>query len=132
PTGCNETRTANRRTVVKAPGIRNRPIQGEEVTQAASKPPTHGIGRHVMSSCTNSLGDSGDGEVGGRQPEKDDVDRVTMGLESGEPSGERLAGERRLESKALALILEFVQPAQHDSPGVKRDVVWSECRQPLR
>ena len=85
-----------------------------------------------MSPCTNPLGDAGYGELGGRQPQKDDVDCIATSLEPGQPSGERLARERRLEGKALALSFEFAEPPQHDSTGVEGDVLRSERRQALR
>ena len=82
-----------------------------------------------MSSGTNPLGDADDGQLGGRQPEKDDVDCVTTCLEPGKPSGERLARERRLEQ---APMWPFSVLRSHNEPPPTPVAIWigEHCQHP--
>ena len=61
--------------------------------------PADGFLGDVVAAASDPVGDAGDGQVGGGEPEEDQVKPIAVGDEGLQPGGERTGGERRLEAE---------------------------------
>jgi hypothetical protein len=81
-----------------------------------------------LSARTDSISDARDGQVCGRQPQKEQMHVERRHSEPAQPGRKGSTRKRRLEGEADALVGEPVQASEHHSAGGDRRALWIESR----